>query len=737
MNYLRRRLSDSNFMSNLPNGYMSDLQRPDPPQPSPAVSPGPPERRQSSSQSAGSGFFSSISNAVKQTTAAAAATFSEATDRATGPSRAKILLVIDDQQTDCSYLQLLQSISALDSSGMGFQDSFHHVKYPLGLRLLVCGNFRVIVLAASPPKQRSLLSILGNLLIIPIPTTVFGSLFRVTEGKELACGHALRAGSIQGACFPRGRGDCRASMLRAPCFIRSSLKLTLKNWSFDRAERGRLACLISPPCRGPCGRICNYRGHSGLELCVPGALQVLAFGSLVKFFKGKKVHGEFDIKVEQASFSEINLVAHATGSYSVDIEALRNGNKITKDQCMREEGGQLQSGRELCAGAHRSFRPDFVLVRQHAFSMAKNGDFRNIVIGLQYAGLPSVNSLHTVFNFCDKPWVFAQMTRLYKKMGPEDFPLIEQIYYPNHREMAELSTCTRQPVRQGQRGDLSAVQKLGKSEADLENLLSAAFLVIVLVLQDNGRAWRLRDSAGVFAESRLWAAGVRVWLGAPGLLRFLHSADSSGRDHTQGKWLSHRLSPVSLVSWCERGLRAPLACFETRLLTATTPVSVSAQTSGACAPQTGAQAFLALSPGLLGVSGLPRRSARDTRAGQRVKGEKVGGVWQAVRGLGVCHSRRTRLILLFPVNHHAQVPSGGEDGTRAFWDGKGKITAFSSISTPSASVPARWVSLRQTPEGFQRPCDTRERLTAEIARELTHRTVQHTESSHPMHSRPL
>ena len=53
----------------------------------------------------------------------------------------------------------------------------------------------------------------------------------------------------------------------------------------------------------------------------------------------------------------------------------------------------------------RCFKPDFVLVRQHAFSMAKNGDFRNIVIGLQYAGLPSVNSLHSVYNFCDKPWV--------------------------------------------------------------------------------------------------------------------------------------------------------------------------------------------------------------------------------------------------------------------------------------------------------------------------------------------
>ncbi|KAL4601648.1 hypothetical protein GN956_G25694, partial [Arapaima gigas] len=233
MNYLRRRLSDSNFMSNLPNGYMSDLQRPDPPQASPAVSPGPPERRQTTSQSSSSGFFSSISNAVKQTTAAAAATFNEAADRASGQARAKTLLVIDDQLTD---------------------------------------------------------------------------------------------------------------------------------W--------------------------------------------------VKFFKGKKVHGEFDIRVEQAEFSEINLVAHATGGYSVDIEAIRHGNKVTK-----------------------CFRPDFVLVRQHAFSMAKNGDFRNIVIGLQYAGLPGVNSLHSVYNFCDKPWVFAQLSRLYKQLGPEEFPLIEQIYYPNHREM--------------------------------------------------------------------------------------------------------------------------------------------------------------------------------------------------------------------------------------------------------------------------------------------------------------
>jgi len=61
----------------------------------------------------------------------------------------------------------------------------------------------------------------------------------------------------------------------------------------------------------------------------------------------------------------------------------------------------------LCYYSHRSFKPDFVLVRQHAYSMAQNEDFRNIIIGLQYAGIPSVNSLESIYNLCDKPWAVS------------------------------------------------------------------------------------------------------------------------------------------------------------------------------------------------------------------------------------------------------------------------------------------------------------------------------------------
>lgn len=60
----------------------------------------------------------------------------------------------------------------------------------------------------------------------------------------------------------------------------------------------------------------------------------------------------------------------------------------------------------------RSFKPDFVLIRQHAFSMTQNEDFRNLIIGLQYGGVPSINSLESIYNLCDKPWAVSTQQSL-------------------------------------------------------------------------------------------------------------------------------------------------------------------------------------------------------------------------------------------------------------------------------------------------------------------------------------
>ncbi|XP_068190006.1 synapsin-2a [Antennarius striatus] len=252
MNYLRRRLSDSTFISNLPNGYMTDLQRPEPTQPPPPASsssttasspsgPPPPatapapEKKTQPAASTGGGFFSSITNVVKQT--AASAGLVEQT-QVTTPKKFKILLVIDEPQQE---------------------------------------------------------------------------------------------------------------------------------W--------------------------------------------------VKLFRGKKVHGDYDVRVEQAEFSEINVTAHANanGGCNVNMQVFRNGTKVM-----------------------RSFKPDFVLIRQHAFSMTHNEDFRNLIIGLQYGGVPSINSLSSIYNLCDKPWAFAQLINTHRKLGADKFPLIEQTFYPNYKEMVSM-----------------------------------------------------------------------------------------------------------------------------------------------------------------------------------------------------------------------------------------------------------------------------------------------------------
>jgi glutathione synthase/RimK-type ligase-like ATP-grasp enzyme len=126
-----------------------------------------------------------------------------------------------------------------------------------------------------------------------------------------------------------------------------------------------------------------------------------------KYYRGKRLYGDYDIRVEQAEFREISLIANADSGPLVSI---RTGAKQT-----------------------RSFRPDFVLVRQPPRDGAS--DSRSLLLGLKYGGVPCINSLNSLYQFQDKPWVFAHLLQLQRRLGKDAFPLVEQTYFPNPKEM--------------------------------------------------------------------------------------------------------------------------------------------------------------------------------------------------------------------------------------------------------------------------------------------------------------
>ncbi|XP_076033214.1 synapsin isoform X4 [Oratosquilla oratoria] len=129
-----------------------------------------------------------------------------------------------------------------------------------------------------------------------------------------------------------------------------------------------------------------------------------------KYFRGKRIHGDWDIRVEQAEFRELSVTSSSDGGTNVSMVVFRNGAKVV-----------------------RSFKPDFVLIRQNLRDAGE--DHRNLLLAFKFGGVPSINSINAIYNFQDKPWVFSHLVDIQKRLGKDNFPLIDQSYYPNHKEM--------------------------------------------------------------------------------------------------------------------------------------------------------------------------------------------------------------------------------------------------------------------------------------------------------------
>jgi len=129
-----------------------------------------------------------------------------------------------------------------------------------------------------------------------------------------------------------------------------------------------------------------------------------------KYFRGRKIQTDWDIRVEQVEFKDLAVSANSTSGVSAGILSYKSGNRSTNNM-----------------------KPDFLLIRQNLRDAGEN--YKNLLLGFRYGGVPSINSIESIYNFQDKPWVHAHLLEIQKKVGKENFPLIDQAFYPNHKDM--------------------------------------------------------------------------------------------------------------------------------------------------------------------------------------------------------------------------------------------------------------------------------------------------------------
>jgi len=129
-----------------------------------------------------------------------------------------------------------------------------------------------------------------------------------------------------------------------------------------------------------------------------------------KWFRGKKIHTDWDIRVEQCEFKDLTVSASSEEGICAGIITIKSGTRTVN-----------------------LLKPDFLLIRQDPRDAGE--DFKSVLLGFQYGQVRSINSLQSIYNFQDKPWVYAHLLGLQRKLGKENFPLIEQAFYQNHKEI--------------------------------------------------------------------------------------------------------------------------------------------------------------------------------------------------------------------------------------------------------------------------------------------------------------
>ena len=84
-------------------------------------------------------------------------------------------------------------------------------------------------------------------------------------------------------------------------------------------------------------------------------------------------------------------------------------------------------------------KPDLLLIRNFARyiggTLDTASDFRNLLYGFYHANVPMINELEAVMAEIEKPIMYGRLRKIRDKYGEENFPLIQQNYYPIFSEI--------------------------------------------------------------------------------------------------------------------------------------------------------------------------------------------------------------------------------------------------------------------------------------------------------------
>lgn len=139
-----------------------------------------------------------------------------------------------------------------------------------------------------------------------------------------------------------------------------------------------------------------------------------------KLFEGLTLNNGRPIKVVQRGWREIVVSSDNFTKNKCVVHCNRSVNKFWKDRSKEPNSGPC------------TVIPDFILCRNEV--RVVDGDHRNKLIGLMFCNIPAINTLKSIYMFCDRPVIMAELNALNQIHG-DNFPVIQQEYYCSHRSM--------------------------------------------------------------------------------------------------------------------------------------------------------------------------------------------------------------------------------------------------------------------------------------------------------------